>query len=180
MSAGPSSPWEVTEAVSFPEAIAFTQKLSQAIAAGELTEGQITGAVASLVRTSNGARGFFVAFLAGEEPLADAPPEAVLAGLGANPEGAAELLVKNAAMSSAMAIAHRRNDDETAALGSERVRRRTLALIEQLGWPHLRAELQQLDESARTGTGVYASFLDKWGYDAEQRQVIRDAIASVR
>jgi hypothetical protein len=91
----------------------------------------------------------------------------------------AELLVKNVAMSSAMAITHHRSGDEKAAQGSERVRSRTIHLIKQVELPQVRKLALALRESAVTGEGSYKLFLQRWGYDAEQRQVILQVMDQV-
>ncbi|MBD1910191.1 MULTISPECIES: hypothetical protein [unclassified Leptolyngbya] len=161
--------------VSFEEAIAHTHQLMEALEQEALTDAEIEHTLAQLVSTENGARGFFVTYLTDDRPLADHPSEAVLTSLKSSPDIVSELLVKNLAMSSAMAIAHRRNNNEDMAQGSDRVRTRTLNLVQQLQLPQIATKLQQLNESATTGQGVYQSFLDRWNYDAEQRQVIQVA-----
>jgi len=163
----------IVEAVTFEEAIAHTQQILAALEQGTLTEATLERLVTQLVQTENGARGFFVTYLTDERPLADTPSGAVLAALETAPDIVAELLVKNLAMSAAMAIAHRRNNNETMAQGSDRVRSRTQFLIQTLKLPPVAEKLQHLHESATTGQGSYQAFLDRWGYDAEQRQIIQ-------
>ncbi|MBE9099136.1 hypothetical protein [Vacuolonema iberomarrocanum] len=165
---------EISETVTFEEAIAHTQTIMEQMVQGALSGSDLEQTLTQLVQTENGARGFFVTYLTDERPLADQPSPAVVQALTTSPEIVAELLVKNLAMSSAMAIAHRRNDDEPMAQGSDRVRSRTTYLIQQLEIPQIAEKLQQLNESAATGQGTYRSFLERWGYDAEQRQVISD------
>jgi hypothetical protein len=169
---------ESSETVSFEEAIAHTQAIMEQMEQGALSNSDLEQTLAQLVKTENGARGFFVTYLTDERSLADQPSPAVIQALTTSPEIVAELLVKNLAMSSAMEIAHRRNDDELMAQGSERVRSRTTYLIQQLDIPQIAEKLQQLNESASTGQGAYRSFLERWGYDAEQRQVISDVSQS--
>jgi len=164
----------IPETVSFEEAIAHTQGVMDAMEQGSVSDAELESTLTQLVRTENGARGFFVTYLTDDRPLADHPSEAVLKALKASPEIVSELLVKNLAMSAAMAITHRRNDNETMAQNSDRVRSRTAHLIQQLSLPEISAKLQQLHESATTGQGTYQPFLDRWNYDAEQREVIRE------
>jgi hypothetical protein len=38
--------------------------------------------------------------------------------------------------------------------------------------------LQRLKSTIQTGQGEYQAFLERWGYDAEQKQVILAAIAA--
>lgn len=159
--------------LSFEQAIALTQSLMAQMQQNQVSEAELEAVLAALVSSENGARGFFVTYLTDESPLADHPSEAVIRALQSSPEIVAELLVKNLAMSSAMAIAHRRNQNAEMAAGSDRVQTRTIALIQQVKLPDVSQKAQKLHESAATGTGDYRAFLDRWGYDAEQRQMIR-------
>jgi hypothetical protein len=170
------SPISVPESVSFEEAIALTQKLLPQIEQGKLSEAEIEATVSALVSSENGARGFFVTYLSGDSSLADQPSPAIVRALQASPEVVSELLVKNLAMSSAMAITHRRNQNQEMAKGSDSVRSRTTKLIQLTQLPQVTEKASQLVESAVTGLGAYKGFLDRWGYDAEQRQVIQAAM----
>jgi hypothetical protein len=159
--------------ISFEDAIALTHSLLAQMEQGNLSEAEIGKAIAALVSSMNGARGFFVAYLSDEGAIADQPSDAVVQALQTSPEIVSDLLVKNLAMSSAMAITHRRNGNENMAQGSDRVRSRTVRLIEKLQLTAVVEKAQKLHESASTGLGEYKAFLDRWGYDAEQRQVIQ-------
>lgn len=165
--------------LSFEQAIAATYSLLDQLEQGAIAPEDLESSLAALVATENGARGFFVTYLSDERSLADQASPAILRALQASPEIVSELLVKNLAMSSAMAIAHRRNADEDLVQGSERVRSRTATLIQQLQLPLVADKARQLHESATTGTGHYKAFLDRWGYDAEQRQEIQSVIERV-
>lgn len=169
----------IPAAVTFEEAIALTQTLMAKMVDGELSQPEASYAIASLVKTQTGARGFFVTYLTGEGTLADEPSPQVIQALQSSPSTVAELLVKNLAMSAAMAVVHRRNGNEEAAKGSDRVRSRTVNLIEQVDLDAVRELSQELKESATTGEGHYKKFLQRWGYDAEQRQVIRQILEEV-
>jgi hypothetical protein len=175
----PGSLFIVPESVSFQEAIALTQSLLSQMETGELPESDIEPAIAALVSSQNGARGFFVTYLTDARPLADNPSPGVIQALRSSPEIVSDLLVKNLAMSSAMAVAHRRNQAEEMAQGSDRVRSRTVHLIQLVQLLPIQEQLQELLQSVTTGVGTYQSFLDRWGYDAEQRQAIQKAIAQV-
>ncbi|NJN57719.1 MAG: hypothetical protein HC879_09575 [Leptolyngbyaceae cyanobacterium SL_5_9] len=164
------------EDISFEEAIALTQSLLTQMEQGNLSEAEIGAAIAALVSSMNGARGFFVTYLSDERAIADQPSEAVMQALQTSPEIVSDLLIKNLAMSSAMAITHRRNGNEDMAQGSDRVRSRTAHLIKQLQLASVVEKAQKLHESASTGLGEYKAFLDRWGYDAEQRQVIQQSM----
>ncbi len=165
--------------LSFEQAIGFSQDLLTRWQAQQLVAAEAQAALAQLLSSTQGARGFFVALLTGDSQLADQPPPELLAALQAAPDSATELLVKNLAMSTAMAITHQRNGDQTQVQGSQRVARRTAHLLQQLCSPTLASLLQAMLASAQSQTGPYADFLKRWGYDAEQHQAIADAIAAV-
>lgn len=177
----------IPESVTFEEAIALTQSLMSQMETGEL-QGEsaeaisplgVGEAIAQLVKSENGARGFFVTYLTSEGTLADHASKEVIQALQASPDIVAELLVKNLAMSSAMAVTHRRDNNEQMAQGSDRVRMRTTRLIEQVELPKVRELALALRESAVTGAGTYKTFLQTWGYDAEQRKIIYQALDRV-
>jgi hypothetical protein len=164
-----------------PVNVTFEQALdlSQALLTASASEAELEAAIAALVQSDNGARGFFVTFLAGDAELADQPTPAVLTALQAAPQRVAGLLTRNLAMSTAMILTHQRQGDATQAAGSTRVQRRTQLLIRQLSCPELQAELAKLASSIAQGQGDYQSFLERWGYDAEQRQAIGAAVAKL-
>ena len=170
---------QVSDAITFEDAIALTQSLLEKMSANQLKDTEIQSLITSLVKTENGARGFFVTYLTDERPLADNPSFGVIEALKSSPEIVGELLVKNLAMSSAMVMTHRRNQDETMAKGSDSVRQRTINLIQQMRSPLISEKLKELSTSAATGEGNYQSFLQRWGYDEEQKQVIQKAISEV-
>ena len=160
--------------MTFEEAIAYTETL---LSRTDIDEAQLKSEITNLVKTSNGARGFFVCFLTGEWELADNPSPAIIQALQAEPKAIAELLVKNLAMSTAMAITHRRNGDEEQAQGSNRVAKRTALLIDKVDLPEVFTIANQMQESATTNSGEYAAFLEKWGYDDEQKQAISNVLS---
>ena len=166
----------IPESVTFEEAIALTQSLISQMETGELSPQESADAIAQLVNSENGARGFFVTYLTSEGSVADTPSPEVIQALQSSPDIVAELLVKNLAMSAAQAVAHRRNGDEQNAQGSDTVRSRTSRLIERAELPQVRENALALRESTVTGAGLYKTFLHTWGYDAEQRQIICQAL----
>jgi len=170
----------VPENVSFEQAIALTQTFLDLLEQEDLSEAVIETTVSALVKTQNGARGFFVTYLTDERALGDRPTPAVIRGLQSSPEMVSELLVKNVAMSTAMAITHTRNQNPDLAASSQQVRDRSTHLITQLQLPEVKDKAQQLYESAQTGTGAYQGFLERWGYDAEQKQAIQAALGQIR
>jgi len=161
--------------MTFEEAIAYTEAL---LLRKDLDDSQLESEICALVQTSNGARGFFVCFLTGEWQLADFPSSAVIRALQSTPNAIAELLVKNLAMSTAMAIFHRYAGNKESAQGSDRVARRTSLLIEKVNLTEVREISVQMQNSAITNTGEYSAFLEKWGYDSEQKQAIANALAN--
>jgi hypothetical protein len=171
------STFPVPEAITFEQALILSQSLIDQIATVALPESEVENAVAALVQTENGARGFFVTYLGDDRPIADAPPTAVLRALQTAPEIVAPLMVKNLVMSTAMAIHHRRNQDEDMVKGSELVRQRSLYLIQQLRTPQLQDQARKLAASLDTDSGEYVAFLQRWGYDSEQRAMMRQALA---
>lgn len=166
----------IPESVTFEEAIALTQSLLSQMEAGEISPPEVSDAIVQLVKSENGARGFFVTYLTSEGTLADNPSAEVIQALQSSPDIVAELLVKNLAMSAAQAVTHRRKGNEEMAQRSDRVRSRTTHLIEQLKLPQVQERSLALHESAATGEGSYQTFLQRWGYDAQQRQVISEAL----
>ncbi len=159
----------MSKSLTFEEAIAYTENLFKATS----SDRELQQAIADLVSTDNGARGFFVFYLT--NTIADRPTQPVIQALQDVPAPSAELLVKNLAMSTAMAIAHRRNQNETLALSSQQVSDRTANLIQLLNLSEVKRIADLMQHSAQSGEGEYANFLTKWGYDSEQRA----AIASV-
>ncbi|PZO37409.1 MAG: hypothetical protein DCF19_18935 [Pseudanabaena frigida] len=162
--------------MTFEEAIAYTEEL---LARNHLEDSQLESEISALIQTSNGARGFFVCFLTGESQLADAPSDGVIRALKSSPMAIAELLVKNLAMSTAMAIVHRRAVNIEQAQGSDRVAKRTALLIKKVDLAEVRRIATQVQSSAISGNGEYAAFLEKWGYDAEQKQAIANALDNI-
>lgn len=169
---------KVPETVTFEQAIALTQSLLSQVEAG-VQEPEIATVISELVKTSSGARGFFVTYLTSESSLADNPSAAIIQGLRSHPEVVADLLVKNLAMSEAQVVFHRRNQNEEMAQDSERVRQRTAHLIERVNLTNVRDRMHELLQTLARGEGEYQTFLERWGYDTEQRQVISQALQQV-
>ena len=171
---------EKANSISFPQAIATTQSIMNQIEARELDEEQIETKIASLVNSKQGARGFFVAYLTGNISLADNPSVGVINALKSAPHLVGELLVKNLVMSTAMKLTHQRNNDAENARESEKVARRSANLIKQLQLDSIAKELSEFQKSLKTGEGKYQEFLDKWGYDAEQKEMMSKAIEQIK
>jgi lysyl-tRNA synthetase class II len=89
-----------------------------------------------------------------------------------------DLTVKNLAMSTAMCVLHNRNQEANLLDGSLRVQSRSLDLLRQLDSKLVKVRLEKL-LSGLEGHGDDQQFLEKWGYDAEQRNNIKEIIMSV-
>ncbi len=165
--------------ISFEQAIALTENLLHQLATDPPEEADLEATVAALVQTANGARGFFVTALTSEFPLVDPPSPALIRALQSSPSLVADLLVKNLAMSTAMEITHRRNQQPEMAQGSARVQHRTIGLLQAVAPGPVEERLQSLNQSLGAMGGEYQDFLQRWGYDEEQRQAIAAAIATI-
>lgn len=165
-----------SESITFEGAIELTQSLLAQIEAARLSQAQIEQAVASLVKTQNGARGFFVTYLTDDAQEADRPSPGVIEALRSAPEIVAELLVKNLAMSAAMVVHHSRHQSEEMAAGSARVLERSRNLIQMLQLPPCQTIASQMLESLESGEGEYEEFFQRWGYDGEQKLAIGSAV----
>lgn len=167
--------YPIPEDVTFEEAIALSQQLLAGLE--PLREEAIVETVLpKLLKTRNGARGFFVTFLTHENSLADAPTPSLTKALRSEPDIVAELMVKNLAMSSAMAVLHQRQGNQTNLEGSRRVQARSSTLIRKLDLPEISEKVIALWATLRDNGHEYSAFLDKWKYDEEQRTEICRAI----
>ena len=165
--------------IKFDEAISLTQTFVTKLKRNEISPAEIHTFVAELVQTSNGARGFFVTYLTAEEPICDTPQPEIIAALQANPEIAADLLVKNVAMSTAQQLYHQRRNDSEMMASSATVAARTTTIINQLKLPQIQIMCQELVSTINTGTGEYSEFLTRWGYDDEQKSAIARSITQL-
>ncbi len=146
---------------------------------GELSDEVLADRVAELVASRDGGRGFFVVSLAGDCPLMDRLPEPLAMQLRAAGAGVVDLTARNLAMSTAMALHHQRQADAAQQAGSERVQARCTELLRLLEPDAVKQRLETLLAAASQGEGDDVAFLDRWGYDAEQRQAIAAAIEAV-
>jgi hypothetical protein len=161
--------------ISFEQALSESNDFLDALSLDSLPETEVYETVRLLTSTENGARGFFVNYLTTEYEIAKHSSIQILNALRVSSEIVAELLVKNLAMSTATAITHQENGDLELDEGSKIVQKRTLELISKLDLPLVREKLLILYENLQTMQGQYQGFLERWGYDQEQR----DAIASI-
>ncbi|MFZ9149498.1 MAG: hypothetical protein ACO28M_08400 [Vulcanococcus sp.] len=145
---------------------------------GELSDEVMADRVGELVASRDGARGFFVVSLAGDSPLMDRLPDPVVMALRQAGAGVVDLSARNLAMSTAMVLHHQRSADDAQQAGSERVQTRCTELLRLLEPEAVKERLEILLE-ATDGRGEDVAFLDRWGYDAEQKAAIADAVLAV-
>lgn len=182
-------------APSFPQAMEIAAQWISLWEAGELSDEVLADRVGELVASRDGARGFFVVGLTGEAPLLDRLPEPLVVALRQAGPGVVDLTARNLAMSTAMVLHHRRSGDLDHQAGSERVQLRSTELLRHLEPVAVKQRLESLLAAALAAgdsTGPAATdgrsdgpvaedraFLDRWGYDAEQRRAIAGAIEAV-
>ena len=164
---------------SFPQAIEISGQWLALWEAGELSEEVLADRVSELVASRDGARGFFVVALAGDSPLMDRLPEPVALQLRLAGEPVVDLTVRNLAMSTAMALHHRRANDPEQPGGSERVQQRSSELLRLLEPLAVKQRLETLMAAAREGQGDDVAFMERWGYDDEQKMAICEAIEAI-
>jgi hypothetical protein len=81
-------------------------------------------------------------------------------------------------MSTAMALHHGRSGDVAQQGGSERVQLRCTELLRLLEPGAVKQRLETLLEGT-AGRGDDVAFLDRWGYDADQKAAIAEAVLAV-
>ena len=135
--------------------------------------------VAGRLGSRDGARGLFVESLGGESTLMDRLPEPLVVKLREEGDGVVDLTARNLAMSAAMVVHHRNSGDEAQAMGSERVNQRCTELLRQLDSQRVKERLETLLDAASHSRGDDLSFLERWGYDDEQKNAIGEAVEAV-
>lgn len=143
--------------------------------------------LAAMVKTSDGARGFFVSLLSQPDVLlADQTPlpDTLLAVLRGSVEDrlVADLIVKNAVMSTAMAVQYEGEGKSGMAAGSALTSRRSSVILRATytmpgsAVPQImEMMLAALDGSAGGNLSdaekaAYVPFVKKWGYNDKQKQ----------
>lgn len=166
--------------LSFQGAIAFTKQWLEQIEKQALADEKILADLQSLLTSRNGVRGFFVAYLTSDSPLADQVPETFLQAFRVRAPEISEIVVKNLVMSTAMAIAHKRNNDLEQQAGSEQVQKRSMRLLNSLldgtDDNSFEQERRALLLAVQNNQGKYADFCKKWGYDTEQRKSMQTVL----
>jgi hypothetical protein len=166
----------MTTGIKFAAAIELTQQFVLQLQDGVLTPDQVQSFVADLVATQEGARGFFVGYLTNGLAVVDNVYPGIILGLQAHPSVVADLLVKNLAMSTAQNLHFLRENQADMAANSATVAKRSRQLIDGLQMPETKAISQQIIDAIRTGAGEYVEFLERWGYDVEQKGAIEKAL----
>ena len=143
----------------------------------EISDEVISDRIGELIKTVEGARGFFVVSLSIDSPLMDRFPDALIFQLRSSGEIVVDLMVKNLAMSSAMMITHRKNNDPQE-IQSERIKIRCIELLKLLDSTQVKKRLDVLLEATK-GIGADLKFLDRWVYNDEQINAISESIYAV-
>ena len=143
----------------------------------EISDEVISDRIGELIKTVEGARGFFVVSLSIDCPLMDRFPEALIFELRSSGEIVVDLTVKNLAMSSAMIITHRNNKDPQG-IQSERIKIRCIELLKLLDSTQVKKRLDVLLEATK-GNGEDLDFLNRWDYNDEQIKAISESIYEV-
>ena len=163
----------------FQQAMEITAQWLGLWESGELSDEVLADRVGELVASRDGARGFFVVSLAGDCPLMDRLPEPLVLQLGAAGDGVVDLSARNLAMSTAMALHHQRAGDAPQQAASERVAVRCTELLRLLPSALVRQRLEMLLAAAAHASGEDVAFLERWGYDAQQKAAIAAAVEAV-
>ena len=143
----------------------------------EISDEVISDRIGELIKTVEGARGFFVVSLSIDCPLMDRLPDALIFQLRNSEKIVVDLIVKNLAMSSAMIISHRMNKDPQE-IQSERIKIRCIELLKLLDSTQVKKRLDVLLDAIE-GNGTDLKFLNKWGYNDEQINAISESIYEV-
>ena len=143
----------------------------------EISDEVLADRIGELIKTLEGARGFFVVSLSIDCPLMDRFPDALIFQLRNSEEIVVDLTVKNLAMSSAMVITHREKNDPQE-IQSERIKIRCIELLKLLDSNKVKKRLEVLLEATK-GNGEDLEFLNLWGYNDAQINAISESIYKV-
>ena len=161
----------------FKEAMEATMIWCKSWENEEISDEVISDLIGELIKTVEGARGFFVVSLSIDCPLMDRFPDALIFQLRSSGDIVIDLTVKNLAMSSAMVITHHKNND-SQEIQSERIKIRCIELLKLLDSNAVKKRLDVLLEATK-GNGTDLKFLDRWGYNDEQITAISESIYKV-
>ena len=161
----------------FKEAMEATMIWCKSWENDEISDEVISDRIGELIKTVEGARGFFVVSLSIDCPLMDRFPDALIFQLRSSRDIVIDLTVKNLAMSSAMVITHHKNND-SQEIQSEIIKIRCIELLKLLDSNAVKKRLDVLLEATK-GNGTDLKFLDRWGYNDEQITAISESIYKV-
>ena len=161
----------------FKEAMEATMIWCKSWENDEISDEVISDRIGELIKTVEGARGFFVVSLSIDCPLMDRFPDALIFELRSSGDIIIDLTVKNLAMSSAMVITHHKNNN-SQEIQSERIKIRCIELLKLLDSNAVKKRLDVLLEATK-GNGTDLKFLDRWGYNDEQITAISESIYKV-
>lgn len=171
--------------LTFDKAITLSNDLIQAVESGVLTEKEASIQLASIIASTNGARGFFVALLTGTSSLSENIPQSFIEVFKEQPEIICDLLTKNLVMSATMVVTHNRNGDEAMAANSRAVNVKTKQIIKRLNTDVMAEHLNAMEDAVAhslksdidPSPSRYAPFLVRWRYDAEQLQLAQKSLS---
>ena len=143
----------------------------------EISDEVISDRIGELIKSLDGARGFFVVSLSIDCPLMDRFPDALIFQLRNSGEMVVDLTVKNLAMSSAMVITHRKNNDPQE-IQSEKIKIRCIELLKLLDSKLVKKRLDSLLDATK-GDGADLQFINRWSYSNEQINAISESIYEV-
>tara|TARA_Y100001968_G_scaffold189166_1_gene173397 strand:+ start:430 stop:942 length:513 start_codon:yes stop_codon:yes gene_type:complete len=143
----------------------------------EISDEVIADRIGELIKTIEGARGFFVVSLSIDCPLMDRLPDALIFQLRNSGKIVVDLCVKNLAMSSAMVIKNRKNNNPNETQ-SERIKIRCIELLKLLDSNTVKKRLDTLLEATK-GKGKDLDFINRWDYNNEQLNAISESIYSI-
>ncbi len=161
----------------FKEAMQVSMLWCESWGNDEISDEVISDRIGELIKTREGARGFFVVSLSIDCPLMDRCPDALIFQLRNSGENVVDLTVKNLAMSSAMIIKHKANKDPLENQ-SKRIKTRCIELLKLLDSTLVKKRLDVLLDAIK-GNGKDLEFLSKWGYNQEQINAISESIYEV-
>ena len=161
----------------FKQAIDITMLWCESWENEEISDEVISDRISELIKTKEGARGFFVVSLSIDCPLMDRISDPLIFQLRSSGKIIVDLAVKNLAMSSAMFVEHQKNNNPEQ-FQSERIRTRCIDLLKQLDSNEVKKRLDVLFEATK-GNGEDVKFLNRWRYNNEQIQAISESIYEV-
>ena len=162
----------------FKKAMHTTILLCKAWEDGSISDEVLSDRVLELLETIEGARGFFVISLSNDCPLMDRLPSPLVIALRIQGEMIVDLLVKNLAMSTAMAISHGENKESIQKETSLRISQRCKEILRLMDSKQVKERLERL-VFATDGKGSDVTFIKRWNYNKQQIEAIRDSAFDV-